>query len=384
MISTSDLQKLIANIKEHQYKTPFMLTDLEVIRSKCLEFKSFLPTVQLYYAVKAYSDKEVINAIDDLVDGYDIASTNEIAKLIKIGVKPTRIAFSNPVKSEAALRQATKMGVNRFAYQSKNELFKIKQCNSSAQVYLRVKVSDQASSIGFSSKFGCEPGEAVGLLEAAKELGLNPIGLTFHVGSQANNTSVWSSALKTCKEIINQASNIGISVNTINLGGGFPVQYTKIDPTISDTASQIKQAINEHIPNYNQMNFIAEPGRFLVADSSVIVAEIIGVEERGNKTWLFLDVGSFQAFIEIFEFNSFPYPVYSLSHLLSQASTKKTKKYVLTGPSCDSYDTMAYDIELPTDLAKGNKLLISMTGAYTVVYGSNFNGFRVPPRKFID
>ncbi len=111
---------------------------------------------------------------------------------------------------------------------------------------------------------------------------------------------------------------------------------------------------------------------------------LFGVETRNGIPWLFLDVGSFQAFLEIFEFNYFPYPVHSLRHLKGEVPIIQAQHYVLTGPSCDSYDTMTMSIELPTDMAVGDKLLITMCGAYTIVYGSDFNGFKVPPREFIN
>jgi len=223
------------------------------------------------------------------------------------------------------------------------------------------------------------PDDAVGLLQEAKRLGLRPIGVTFHVGSQATDLHAWQKAISKAQSIIQQSRAAGIDISLINLGGGFPVQYSPEDPTLAGVAS----VINEAIGSSSDIQYMAEPGRFLVADSSVIVATIIGVEDRHGRTWLYLDVGSFHAFMEVFEFNRFPYPVHSLSHILEGIGPKGYKDYVLTGPSCDSYDTLSLGITLPDDLSIGDKLLITMTGAYTVVYGSEFNGFKVPPRRFI-
>jgi len=280
------------------------------------------------------------------------------------------------------LVQARRLGVNSFAFQSTNELLKIKKCNGQgAKVYLRLMVPDSEGAISFSSKFGANYVDAVELIEYAKTIGLNPIGLTFHVGSQAVEVGAWDRALELCKGVIGDLKKVGIIIKMVNLGGGYPVQYNDTDPGLTEIRGIISSAVEKHIPNVDEV--ITEPGRYLVADSSCIVSTIIGVEERGEKTWLFLDVGTFQAFIEIFEFHDFPYPVYSLDHISGKAKSHSLKEYVLSGPSCDSYDTMTHSIKLPSDLAVGNKLLIDMTGAYTVVYGSNFNGFKVPQRKFI-
>lgn len=381
MISQSHLQKTLNYIKAHQFQTPYMVTDLSVIQSQCHEFKKRLPGVKLYYAVKCFSDEEVIQAIDHLVDGYDIASTEEIKLLLNLGISPARITFSNPVKSESALREAYKMGVTDFAFQSQNELVKIKKNAPGAKVYLRIKVSDKTSALAFSSKFGANPEDAIKLLETAQNLGLAPIGVTFHVGSQATDVSVWEKAVDVALSIIEQAEKAGIHLSVINLGGGFPVQYSPDDPSFEDTAQAVRHAIKD-VPQ--SMSLIGEPGRFLSADSSVIVSTIIGVEEREGITWLFLDVGAFQAFVEIFEFGYFPYPVYSLSHLLHEVKTEKTREYVLTGPSCDSFDTMSLSVRLPADLSIGDTIIITVAGAYTIVYGSDFNGFKVPSRRFIN
>lgn len=381
MLTPLQLLKFADLASKHSADTPYMLTDLSILQDRCREFKKQLPRIKLYYAVKAFNDDAVLEAVDELVDGYDIASTTEIKQLIKLGVRPERITFSNPVKSEAALREAKKLGVNSFAFQSQNELVKIKKNVGQAKVYLRLKVSDQASELSFSSKFGAAPEEALGLLQKAHGLGLEVIGLTFHVGSQAANTGVWDKALALCERLIKQAADAGVHLTVINLGGGFPVQYTKEDPSFRQTARAVQAAVNKHLPK--DIDLIAEPGRFICAESSVIVSTIIGVEERDGKTWLFIDTGAFQSFIEIFEFGYFPYPVYSLDHLLHNQPAEHSKEYVLTGPSCDSFDTMSTSVNLPGDLAIGSQLLITMTGAYTVVYGSNFNGFPVPLRHHL-
>jgi len=379
VVSAEQLNRFLELIASRRFGTPYMITDLQTIREKCREFKRTFPEIKLFYAAKCFGDSEVLRTIDPLVDGYDIASVAELKKLLGLGVKPDRMTFSNPVKSEKALREANKLGVKRFAFQSTNELLKIKKHVSDAEVYLRVKVADQVSSISFSSKFGCEISEAKELLLFAHSLGLKPIGMTFHVGSQATVGSVWEKAILKCAEVINDLELSGIELSLLNLGGGFPVRYSPDDPTLQDACGAVTQGLAKAgLPK--RVKVMAEPGRFLVADSSAIIATIIGVEERGGVSWLFLDVGTFQAFIEVFEFGHFPYPVYSVDHLMGKGETKNTQTYVLTG---DSYDTMSFGVELPSDLAIGSKLLIGVTGAYTIVYGSNFNGFKVPNRYFI-
>jgi ornithine decarboxylase len=378
-----ELFNLLPVIEKHHYTTPYMLTNLAVVRANAKEFQRLLPGTKIYYAVKCFSDIEVIKELDKSVDGYDVASVEEVRKLHNLGIKSSRLIFSNPVKSEQALAAAHRLGVKKFAYQSHNELVKIKKHIKKPEVYLRIKVPDKTSVLSFSNKFGCDPEQALELLLKARDLGLTPIGVTFHVGSQAKVTNVWEKAIKQAASIIQQAEDHGLKLSLLNIGGGFPAHYGSEDPTLPETLSVVRSALAKNVPK-NTMTIVAEPGRYMVADSSVIITSIIGVEERGDKTWLYLDIGTFQAFIEIFELGYFPYPVYSVDHLYRRLPISNVQKYVLTGPSCDSYDTMATDVILPADLAIGNKLLIDKTGAYTIVYGSNFNGFKVPRRHFVD
>ncbi len=384
MLQTDEIQKLSKYVTKNDHETPYMVTDLSKVEQKCREFKKVFPSIDLYYAVKAFNEDEVIKHIDPLLDGYDVASLAEIKQLTNLGIKPARMTYSNPVKGEDSIREAVRIGVGSFAYQSVEELNKIRRCTEDKlKVYLRLKVSDETSELSFSSKFGCEPDEAVELLSAAKKMGFEPAGLTFHVGSQATFNGVWERALGRCQHIIKEVAQEGIKLQFINLGGGFPVQYESEHPSLEEVGQTVNSALTTYGDDFQGLTYLAEPGRFLVADSSTVVTTVIGAEKRGGTPWLFLDVGSFQSFVEIFEFEYFPYPVYSLRHLDADVAKVKKEKYVLTGPSCDSFDTLTTSIELPVNIKVGDKLLITMSGAYTTVYGSTFNGFVVPPRVFI-
>lgn len=355
--------------------TPFLLADTDIVRRQARLFRSLLPQISLFYAIKAQPARAIIASVDPLIDGYDAASGAEIELLLGMGVSPSRISYNNPVKSRESIIRSVRLGVDRFVFQSKEEAEKIAECATGAEVLVRVKMHDSKGAQSFSSKFGCPPGDAVELLAHAKRIGLRPLGVTFHVGSQATELGAWRDAIKKAQSIVMKTRKLGLDTRIINIGGGIPAQYSKNDPSLYELAEVINAEVGD---GPSDVEYIAEPGRFLVADSSVIVATVIGREDRDGTAWLYLDVGTFQAFIEVFEFSRFHYPVFSLRHAKTPISRVKKEKFVLTGPTCDSCDTMAEGVLLPSDIREGDRLVVGMAGAYTTVYGSNFNGFAVP------
>lgn len=367
-------------IAASDYDTPFMLTNLEIIKGQCEEFTHALPQVGIYYAFKALDNDTIVQSVDHLIAGYDVASIGEITRIVNLGISADRLLFSNPVKSADAIKQAYALGVRTYAFQSVSELEKLAAHAPESRLFLRVMVPDGEGSLAFSSKFGCNPQDAPQIFAQAYAAGFTNIGLSFHIGSQSNDADAWDRALGVCRAIIDDVAQHDMEVCAIDLGGGFPVRYDDTVLEFSVIAESLRQAIARY--NLQDMPMVAEPGRYLVADSSAIVCTIIGVEQRNDNIWLFTDVGSFQAFVEIFEFEYWPYPVYSLKHGMNTEDIALTE-YTLTGPSCDSYDTLTRSIMLPANLQVGDKLVIDKTGAYTTVYGSNFNGFAVPKIHFV-
>jgi ornithine decarboxylase len=361
-------------------ETPYMLTDLDIVLKNSQNFHKYLPNVDLLYAVKAMYSQEIVNVLKNHVQGFDVASIGEINDLISYGIPAARLYYSNPVKSVSSIITASKLGIKKFTYQSKSELEKIQQHVPNAEVILRVKVNDSHSLVPLSHKFGVTPDDAVGLLVAAQKMGLKPVGVTFHVGSQLLDVEIWEGAIRTAEKIVSIANKEkGLELTTINIGGGFPTKYFESDEDITQTALHINTIIEKsNIP----IKYVAEPGRYIVADSSVIVSEVIGVEQRNNTKWVFIDTGLYQSFLGAARYEVFPYIPISLSHYGLEATNMT--EVTLTGPSCDSQDIIATNINLPDDIKTGDRLIFPNTGAYTTVYGSRFNGFNVPKQFFIN
>lgn len=365
-------------LEEQRHATPFMVTDLQKFRDNVQLLSELLPNVGIYYAIKSRSDRQVIESIDDLVDGYDIASYGEYKLLEDVGVKPGRVLYSNPVKIPSHITHTYREGVRFFAFDSLDEAKKLAKLAPESNVYLRVKVSDYGSKFPLSSKFGVDPLHAVAYADTARELGLNVCGLSFHVGSQSENPQTWKVAFKTAGQIIEKLHAVGINISVLNMGGGLPVVYTEQIATIRHITGVINQAIDQYIPA--GVRVIAEPGRYISANTSVIVSSVIAREHRGGSEWLFLDMGVFQGLMEPLEMQDWRYPIFSR---YGRQAADFSRSFVLTGPTCDAFDTIGFDYQLPSNIDVGDRVYIAMTGAYTTVYQSHFNGFNPPTIHYL-
>jgi ornithine decarboxylase len=176
--------------------------------------------------------------------------------------------------------------------------------------------------------------------------------------------------------LIAQLKKAGFAMEFLDMGGGFPANYEDLAMTIVDAATVINSALEEHIPA--DIRVFAEPGRYLSANSSVMAASVIGRENRGGVEWLYLDVGVFQGLMEPLEMSDWKYPIFTKKHPRGYK-----KSFVLTGPTCDAYDTLGLDYNLPSDINVGDQLYIGATGAYSLVYASNFNGFEPPKTYYV-
>ncbi len=359
------------------HETPVQLLSPRNLVSQCLLFQRELPDVGMYYAFKSSSSRHVVDAIDHLVAGYDVASPREIEQVVSWGVDPARLRYSNPVKAPASIEAANALGVTKFAAQSVAELEKIATHAPGSSVYLRLRVGASQGALDFSSKFGAPAEEVLAAAPRARELGLDLIGITFNVGSQSSDPAVWRTGIEQGAAVLGRLRDHGITLHELNIGGGYPVRYSEADPEPALALRAIRSALDDVRADFPGVRVLAEPGRFVSAPSGAIVTTVIGREERAGRTWLYLDTGAFQTFLERFEFERFIHPTYSVGDVLA-GTPAPLQRYALTGPTCDAFDTLTTDVLLPAGLQVGDRLLFTMAGAYTVEYGSHFNGFAPP------
>ncbi len=362
----STIQKAIDFIRETDLEPPFLLMDKTKVRQKVHAIGKNIRNAEVYYAVKANPDIEVLKLINSLGIGFEIASEGEMSVLESIGVSSDRMITSNPIKTFRFLRMAAESGVDYFSYDSAAEVDKMREYTPGANVYVRLTVPNEGSEWPLSKKFGVEVEEAEELLVLAKKKGLNPVGITFHVGSQCTNMYNWNSALDKAKDLWDRAEKAGIRLSMLNIGGGYPIRYTKDVVSIPAIEKNINKAIYQKFPKKTRI-FI-EPGRSVVGDAGIFVTKVIGKTSRGDEKWLSIDVGVFNGLMESIGGIKYSYVV---------EGSREIRKWTLAGPSCDSFDVIEKNILLP-EPAIGNYVLILSSGAYTISYASEFNGFSIP------
>ncbi|HEV8624958.1 MAG TPA: type III PLP-dependent enzyme [Acidimicrobiia bacterium] len=356
-------------------ETPFLVCDLDTIERRYQELTDLLPGLVVFFAMKSNSAGTILRTVHELGGSFEVASAAEMRLAQSAGAEPANMLYSNPVKPPQHIVEAVSAGLDRFAFDSEAEVRKLAACAPGASVYARIRVDDHTSVFPLSRKFGASVERAGDLLLLASSLGLVPYGITFHVGSQCTNPMAWEWAIEQCGVVMRRLLRAGVRLEMLNIGGGLPARYTSPVPALSLVGAVISEALRR-LP-YQPPLLAAEPGRYLVAESGVLAATVIGIDRRDGDRWVYLDVGGYNGMMEAVQTGGrwhFPLLTSRPDHF--RAATVPT---TVTGPSCDSSDTLFYGAALPATLEVGDRVYIGTAGAYTSSYASSFNGFP-PPR----
>jgi ornithine decarboxylase len=352
---------------------PCLVVDLAVVRENYEGFAKALPDSRVFYAVKANPAPELLALLVSLGACFDTASVGEIELVLAAGATADRISFGNTIKKERDIARAYKLGVRLFAVDCKAEVDKVARAAPNARVFCRFLFSCIGAEWPLSRKFGCDPEMAVEVLEHAQCHGLEPYGVSFHVGSQQRRTQAWDDALKSASAIFRTCVERGINLSMVNLGGGFPTRYLKEVPAVETYGRSIFRALRKHFGNRIPETII-EPGRGLVGNAGIIEAEVVLISkkrDRDDVRWVYLDIGKFGGLAETMD-ESIRYPI------RTPHDGGPVGPCVIAGPTCDSADVLYQKkpYELPISLEIGDKVLIDGTGAYTATYAAvAFNGF---------
>jgi ornithine decarboxylase len=368
--------KIAQFLREHRPATPCLVLDVDQVERNYVALRAALPVARIHYAVKANPAAPIIERLVRLGSSFDAASFEEIALCLRAGATADSISFGNTIKKPGAIRAAHEAGVRLFAFDSGEELDKIARCAPDSSVYCRISVANNGADWPLSRKFGTSLETARDLMLRAVDLGLDPCGLSFHVGSQQTEPAAYQAAIGRVARLFSDLRQAGIGIRTLNCGGGFPTRYRDEVPEIGGFAFAIMTAMTRHFGN-DLPRIVVEPGRFIVGDAGVVSTEVVLVTRRGggeeDPRWVYLDIGRFGGLAET-EGEAIQYRI-TTAH-----QDDEDGPVIIAGPTCDGVDVL-YEhagYHLPLCLDCGDRVELLATGAYVSTYASQgFNGF--PP-----
>lgn len=351
-----------------KHDTPFMVLDLSEVEHQYKSLQAALPGVKIFYALKALSHPELIKRLKSLGSHFDLATIGEVDLVESLGIKGDQCIHSHPIKKDKEIKRALAFGCNRMVIDNMEELKKFIPYAGQVELIIRVSFRSKQAVVDLSRKFGCALEELPVLVDFAKQHGIEVVGLSFHVGSQSLSPMTQANAVRASVAAMKVMQ--GVNWKFLDIGGSFPVAYHEDVLPIEDFCAPVMEALSE-LPE--GIEVFAEPGRFIAGPSMIEVVSIVGKASRGAKTWYYLDDGVYGGFSG----QMFDHAIYPLAPLKPFDPTGDFYSSVLAGPTCDSIDVIAEDIELP-EMFVGDILVGKKMGAYTIASATEFNYYPKP------
>ena len=369
-------ERIEALVAEHG--TPIYVVSRSRIVENFRRLDRSLPAVTFFYAVKANPHPGVLRILSEIGAGFDVASRGEIDLALAAGADPREdLIFADTVKDPKHIAHATEVGLDDFTFDNFSELTQIARHAPGANVHVRIRVSNEGSLAHLSDKFGAPVEEAVPLLRAARNQGLVPRGVSFHVGSQCLDVQRYLDALGAARAVFDRAAAEGMLLEMVDIGGGFPVRY--LDEEIDIEAMGKRIAAHYEALFGQGVQLVAEPGRAVVGDAAILVTKVISESVRDGRNWLYFDDGTYGAFLEVL--------LYGMKFPMKTNTDGPRTSYVLAGPTCDSIDVFSRGVQgeistvdLPA-MHLDDLLIVGSMGAYTYSESTRFNGFE--PARFV-
>ena len=352
-------------------KTPYTIYDLDKLSKNYLRLNKIFKDKNIFYAVKANKLAPILETMVSLGSNFEVNTSPELDAVLNAGGTIDKIINSAPVKTIDCIEYMYSNGVRKFAYDSFCEIDKISKYAKGSSVFLRVYTSNEGSGQALNTKFGVNIKDAPKLIDYAISAGLDPFGITFSVGSQCDNIDNWEEAIKLVAPLFNEYP----SLTTLDIGGGFPIEYVRSSLSINDISNVIENSLKKYFNK--KINLYLEPGRYIVGNTGTTVSSVIGTKINEGINWCFVDVSIFGGFLELFEFEDwFSYKI------TTNSKSNEKLLYNIAGPTCDGCDILAKNILLPK-IDMNSLIYFHSTGAYTNEYASNFNGFPMPTHVFL-
>ena len=366
--------------------TPFYCYSATIIENQFLNLKNALAGLPatICYAVKANSNIAVIKTLANMGAGADVVSSGELTRALKAGIPAQKIVFSGVGKTPDELAHALNTDILQINIESEPELHALNKIASSMnkkiQVALRINPDIDANthykiSTGRSEdKFGIDWTTITDVLHRAEKLeNVKIVGLAMHIGSQLTKLDPFREAFIRLESIVRELRNKGHEISRLDLGGGLGISY---DGLPTPTPSEYGKIVKAVFKNLN-CDLIFEPGRFIVGNSGILVTQVVYVKKGAARRFLILDAAM----------NDLLRPcLYDAKHSivpLKEPKESDIKERVdVVGPVCETGDTFATEIDLPTTVS-GDFLAIQSAGAYGAVMSSTYNSRSLIPEVMV-
>ncbi|TQJ31000.1 type III PLP-dependent enzyme [Microbacterium sp. SLBN-146] len=358
--------------------TPLLLLDVGRVTRQYLRLRRALPFVRFHYAVKALAHEAVIGALARAGCDFDVATREELDLVMRQGALPGRVLHTHPIKKISEISGAVALGVRTFVVDNEVELEKFRGAPSGVRVLVRLAYRSPHAASDLSSKFGVGAHEAERLVRHAVDLGVCVAGFSFHVGSQLDDPDRFADAVEETMALVEDLeSRLPVRFSVLDIGGGFPVAYDVPVSSIEAIAERIRPSLEVAA---SRLDVIAEPGRILAAESMTLVTSVVGIAERDDGRWYYIDDGVYGSYSNVVAEGVHPL-VFAACELRSRRDDHRWA--TVAGPTCDSTDVVAREVLLP-DLAVGDLLASPVMAAYTSVTATRFNGRELTPIAVVD
>lgn len=379
----------------------FFVADLGRVYRQYKRWINCLPRIDPCYALKCNGDPNVVRLLAKLGLGFDCASKMEIDTVLALGVSPDRIVYAHPCKAASYVRHARSVDVKHMTFDNADELYKCKKNFPGCKMLLRIMTDDSKSLCQFSIKYGASLESAFDLLQLAKSLEIDVVGVSFHVGSGASDPLAFVDAVKNARQVFDIAEDLGMPpMSILDIGGGF------VHETLEATAAVLNPCLDQYFPRTSGVKIIAEPGRYFVSNAFTLAVNVVSrrVSPRDNGVehhMLYINDGVYANMNCIIFDHQEPVPkilsknktfMYSedvdrVPNLVSSSNSSETDlsdvsstcssevEVSVWGPTCDGIDLITKKSVLPVAVESGDWLYFTEFGAYTLSASTTFNGF---------
>ena len=359
-----------------EHGTPLLVLDPDRVAARYRLLAKHLRGFRLHYAVKALPHPAVLMTVAAWGGGFDVATNAEVDLLRTMRLPMDRCVHTHPIKKPADIEHAYRAGVRTFVVENAIEAQKFTSMPADIEVLVRLGFPNPAAKSDLSTKFGVSPRESDLIVKHVLAAGVRFAGFSFHVGSQSASVEPYRTALRETLELVDHVERtLDVRARVIDIGGGFPVDYRESMPGIESVGAIVDDVLGGRRREFALM---AEPGRFLAADSMTLLTSVVGTALRDGRTWHYLDDGVYGSYSNVLTEDVHP-PILALREVLDGGPDEHSFESVtLAGPTCDSADVVAHDYPMPP-LSVGDIVVSPMMGAYTSVTSSRFNGIAATP-----